>query len=629
MKGKQIKKKAYSRWLSLTLILSLLISLVGCGEAKPEKTKDASKLINHVEVMIPNPTAPEAMVGLQGNIALQYYIEARMYLEKLSMLNPEEIDRTELKSMVNDTIKAFENAEKMSSFLSTAVDLWMKTDDKREAPKVEVLQKADVTEKSSSLYPFILKAYAAEYSPSEMTAQAIVDAFDKAENGHKLKTLAELLGTDARHAMEELKIAQATLEGADAMAVAEQATTCIRVAKTLKTAGTVAGLVIAAAPVATGAAATMATGEMIATTGGIITSGANTVLEMTSTGATLYYGTDENKITNAADKIADNELVKDINTFVGLAGIGYNVKNVIEKVDSLMKQPGVLDVDELLSLTTNNAKETSDLFGLVSYGIENPDKMAPSLTSLTMELTREGMKIILKDTEIGTSPEQQKGLIEILQEADFTYEDAEAAVAHAVESIKKGGKATADAALGLPMVAVNNFLELNEWISPSSEFDLDAYIAEKTMFMESLASAHSRAASEKEGQNTEKPVDEGQSAEADNSKGEIPTKAEILGAYECKFSFGGNETIDDILINDGGEGKITIVNGELVVHATYDAATASARYTIQEEHEDGIYYEHIKIVFHKQGEGVMMKMTLTEVDNEDSEAVFSISGVKR
>lgn len=54
-------------------------------------------------------------------------------------------------------------------------------------------------------------------------------------------------------------------EGADAMAAAEQATNCIKMAKTLKTAGTLAGLVIAAAPADIIAIATMATGERIST----------------------------------------------------------------------------------------------------------------------------------------------------------------------------------------------------------------------------------------------------------------------------------------------------------------------------------------------------------------------------
>lgn len=621
-------RKAYAKWLSAALILSLLISLVGCGGATPEQSKEASNLINHVEIMIPNPTVPEAIVGLQGNIALQYYMTARMYLEKLSMINAEEIDRDELVSLLNDTITAFENAEKMSSFLSSAVDLWMKTDDKRDAPKVKVLHRADEAAKASWLDFFILKSYAAENSASEMTAWAIVNTFDKAQSGHKLRTLAELLGTDARHAMEHLKIAQATLEGADAMAVAEQATNCIKVAKGLKTAGTVAGLVIAAAPAVTGSLATMATGEMIATTGGIVMSGVNSTLEIASTGATLYYGTDENKITNVADAIADSKLIQSANTLVGLAGIGYNVKNMIEKVENLTKQPGVIDVDELLSLTTNNGKETSDLFGIVTYTVENPEVLKSNLVTFSTDLAEEGIKIILKDTEIGTSPEQQDAMKALLEDVGYSREDAEAAIANAVKIMGTVGKTETatetETAAEFSAEFVNNFLKKNEWITPSGEFDPDAYIADKQKFMESLASAHPAEEATNEEQNTGEATSEEQSTEEPSLTGEVPAKEEILGTYDCQTIFGAT----DMTISDAGAGKINFFpEGDDVMSATYDAATATALFSSQEEEEDGTYY--VKLIFRKQGGKIKLVMIITEVDEEGHKTSITIPGVKR
>lgn len=492
MKRTHNKKNFYSKWLSAALILSLLIPLAGCGLLGPGKAKGEDELINRVEVTIPNPTAPEAIVSLQGHIALQYYIEARMYLEKLSMINAEEIDSTELTELVNDTITAFENAEKMSVALSSSVDLWMEMGDKREAPRMEVLNTADMSAKASLYDPFALKACAADRSVSEMTAQAIVDAFDKAENGKKLKTLSELLGTDARHAMEQLKIAQATLEGEEAMEVAEKATKCIVVAKTLKTAGTVAGLVIAAAPAATGSIAAMATGEMLATGGGIVMSGVNSTLEIMSTGAALYCGTDENRLTQAADTVSDSDTVQTANTIVGLAGLGYNIKNVFEKLSS-MTDAGAVNMKELMSLTANNGKEASDFFGMVSYELSDTEPIAMRLEIFHPYYMKEGIRLILMDTEIGTSPEQQEAMKTLLEEAEFSEEEAEEAVNNAVKIIEEGGNTKEQdkaAETEFSQEEVDSFLKENEWIAPNGDFDIDGYIAEIQEFMENLAAAN-------------------------------------------------------------------------------------------------------------------------------------------
>ena len=571
MKKKHSPKNFYVRWLSALLILSLLISLGGCSGFATRKARGADKLINNVEVMIPNPTAPEAMVSLQGSIALQYYIEARMYLEKLSMVNAEEIDRAELTSLVNDTITAFENAEKMSEFLSSSVDLWMEMDDKRDAPKVKVLHKAEMTKKTSLLDLFTLNAYAADQSASEMTAQAIVDAFDKAENGKKLKTLAELLGTDARHAMEQLKIAQATLEGEDAMAVAEQATNCIMVAKTLKTAGTVAGLAIAAAPLTTSAIAAMSTGELIATGAGCIMGTVNTALEIGSTGATLYCGTDENFLTKGMDELSDSKAMKTANMFVSLAGVGYNIKNVIQNSDKLVDKAGrVDDLKSLLSspMSTNSGKEASDLFGIVSFSLEESDMSMGALMCINSEYVNEGLNIILKDTEIGTSSGQQEAMKAILKEAGFSNAASIAAVSNAMKLIKEGGNAAqqeSDSVTQITAELVDSFLAENELISPSGDFDLDGYIAEKQEFMESLTKAGNA-----------------EESTLKDPGGEIPTIEEVCGTYAFSgydyFLDRDDDNFGSYTFSVNSDGMLRFEDDEYPLDAPYDASTGMATF---------------------------------------------------
>ena len=491
----QPKKKKGGAGVLAALLAVLLLAGVLCfiwpGFLR-KKEADPASLVNRVQVTVPNPTGPEALVNLEGALALQYYIEARMYLEKLSTYDAGKLDGEEFKKLVDNTVTAFENAEKISDSLSKAVDFWMEADDVRDKPKIKVLQTAGTNKAGSLGDLFSVKAYAAEKSASELTAQEIVDAFDKAHNGQKIKTVAELLGTDAKHAYAQLKIAQATLEGIEANKIAEQATTCIRVAKTLKTAGTVAGLVVAAAPVATGAVATMATGELIATGGGIVMGAVNSGIEIVSTGATLYYGTDENRLTMKADEIADSKAMKTANLVVGLAGFGYNIKNIVTKANEMLDNASTMDdLHELFtSLSQNAGKEGTDLFGILSFGLGNLDPEEGTLMGIKMEPGANGLKISLSDTKTGTSESQKEAMKQVLQDAGYTSREAEKAVENAAEMMESGKKSseTADPGADLPADFVDSRLAANEAIAPGSPFiDLDEYIEQMEALMEELA----------------------------------------------------------------------------------------------------------------------------------------------
>ena len=54
------------------------------------------------------------MVNLQTSMAIQYYLEARMYLELLSQYDAKNADPEEIGRLVDLTVAAFENADKIS-----------------------------------------------------------------------------------------------------------------------------------------------------------------------------------------------------------------------------------------------------------------------------------------------------------------------------------------------------------------------------------------------------------------------------------------------------------------------------------------------------------------------------------
>ena len=494
------KRRGPVRFIALLLAVAILV----LGFVKPGfflKEKRAEMRINRVEVFIPNPTGPEAVVSLVGDLALAYYVEARLYLEKLSQYDTGKMDPEEFASLALNTVTAFENAEKISECLSDAVDLWMACDDVREAPTYKVIHEARNTSALSGL--FSMKAYAKGSSPSEDRAQAIIDAFDKGKNGQRIKAVADYLGTDTKHAYAELKMALAMKEGETYQEIAEKATTCIKVAKTLKTAGTVAGLVIAAAPVATGAVASMAAGEMLVTGTGVVVAAVNTGLEVTSTGAMLYHGTDENKVTQLADAVSDSKFMQTVNLVTGVASVGYNVKNVFDSLEKITKTGGgAKELGTLLNTLSSDGKTATDMFGLYSFGLSNLDKLpgpegaiadktAKSLVTMITHTGEGGMTVSISDTLIGTARDQTEAVNRLLDELDIPDKgtrDVLDAVVDTYKGIPSVIGVPTDPAEAAPPALVKKILQDKQFIAPDSgKAGLDKTTEAVGSFMKELA----------------------------------------------------------------------------------------------------------------------------------------------
>ena len=121
--------------------------------------------------------------------------------------------------------------------------------------------------------------------------------------------------------------------------------------------------------------------------------------------------------------------------------------------------------------------------------------------------------------------------------------------------------------------------------------------------------------------------------------GEVPTKAEILGIYDCKLTLTNEDEQVDFefpyVITDGGKGKIIITMIDAsdtpeerpAITCTYDAATGTALGSYYYEDEVLEIYEDYKIVFGKQSEKITMEWYFTSSwDGADSNSVM---GVKR
>ena len=492
------KRKLAVPIIAIVLVLAIAFTgLVAPGFLL--KGRRAESLINRVQVHIPNPTGPEAVVRLMGGVALQYYLEARLYLEKLSQYDESNVDEEEFGELIRNTLAALENAEKVSDCLSDAVDLWMECDDVREAATCTVVQRA---KGDAAPRLFALKAYAADFSPAEVKAQDIIDAFDKAKSGQKLQAVADRLNTDTKHAYAMLKMALAGDEKLSYDKIAEKADTCVKVAKTLKTAGTVAGVVIAAAPIATGAVATMAAGEMLATGAGVVVSTVNAGLEVTSTGAMLYHGTDDNQVTQIADAISDSKFMKTVNTISGVASLGYNAKNAIESLENIAKNGGgAKEIGTFLNTLVSDGT-TSDMFGIYSFGLSNLDLLpgpggalanegVKSLITTVTHTGEDGMTIDIADTLIGTGKSQIEAVDRLLDGLGISDLGVRGMLDSAV-GLYRGEETDdivpSDPADPAPPELVDRLLSENSYIAPDSgDVDLDALLESSKSFLGQLS----------------------------------------------------------------------------------------------------------------------------------------------
>jgi len=446
-----MKRQRAKRLFAFLLATLLTVSVfAGCG--------DKNDRIEKAQVHYPVPTDAEAVVDAASGLAVNYYLAGRAYLDAFLTYDVSALGEdtyAEYAALVDNAIKAFENADKVNAVLDEALDLY-ENEENGEGPKTQKLAAMP------SLFP---TAYAAEMGSKEW-AQSIMDEYAKAKPGYAIRHLASQLGTDAKHAYAQMKMAQDILMGAEYTTIADKANTAVKTATVLKTAGTAAGLVIAVATApASGAVATAVS------TGGITMSGINTVLEIGSTASILYTNGEDNEFSMACDK-TESQLAP-IGQIFAIAGIGASIKDLSSAGKDIWKNGyNALDAKAKEDLAMNT-------FGVISYGAGaiNDYVQSGSIMSGTFTKGKNGIEFTLMNTLTGTDPEQQKNVTEVLKNAEMP--DAE--IQNALSAAAEGGASTTSGESGkmstdtmTPEVS-QKIIEQTKPIM-EDDFDLDAYL---------------------------------------------------------------------------------------------------------------------------------------------------------
>lgn len=334
------------RIIAILLSLTLTIGMIGCGKKNDPQAGNNSNTdskenveisVSTSDVTFSKESKERVFVETEAKEAIDFYLVARMYLDKFLQYDIQNGNEEEYNKLLNETIVAFENVQ------VHADDLF------QDAEALEGLE-ADASYNSTdgtgkmgeayiapgieefSLNPFLYTVYAAEESEAVKWAKDITEKFDKAPVGKGIRTLAEQLGTDAQHAYAQLTQAQEILKGNAYENFAETANEAYKTAKVLKTAGTAAQLTLS---IMTAEPST--TFEAVMTCGGILVNGFNTILEVGSTGSVLVVGNDT-KVSQKFDDIED--ALAPIGSAIGLYSLSTNLAKGVELADDV---PAIAD----------------------------------------------------------------------------------------------------------------------------------------------------------------------------------------------------------------------------------------------------------------------------------------------
>ena len=372
------------KYVSLFLALIMIFTLASCGGKTEENTT----------VSLSAVAAERAAVEQAGAIATQQYIIARLKTEALIEYDIENGSIDELKAMTDDTLEAWRLCELVSVQATELADYAQSL---RSSASTQAATMSYTSSKSEVIGLFTV-AYAAEENSAVKWAKDLTTKYDAYPSGQKIKQLSENLGTDAKNAFAQLKMAQAILEGAaynnEADTIQKYENAAIATKTACKT-GLYIGGAIASGGTATG----------ILEAGGMVISGVDTIVDIASTGSTIILG-ENNKVTMAANDLKD--IVAPIASIAGGVNVfsGDSIKAGIKAGAEFSKQMGSLDklnyigesVLDLVSegkilggtITVGDDGETTVTMTEISTEGKTPDEVAKELKEAGLPVPEEG-----------------------------------------------------------------------------------------------------------------------------------------------------------------------------------------------------------------------------------------------
>ncbi len=432
-----------------SIFLATTMTFTALSACSLFKNKDDG--INRVTVILPEPTEEEEIVNITSAVTINSYLTARAYLDLILEYDTEnmtEAEAEEFVKLIDDATVMFENTELLSYEMSDAVDAWEESGAEREEAVIKELAISPM-----DVLSFSQNVYAAKKSPAEEWAQEVVDTFDNAQPGKGLRTLAEQMGTDAKYAYAQLKQAQAILEGAAYMDVADKAGQIVTGLKTLKAAGTAASFVIAvtAAPASVG----------LVETGGILCTGVSAVAQVGSLSSQFYYGTEDNYVSAKFDDLDDK--ASKLGTVFGFIGLSGAVTDIGKAGKSILSSGWSNLSDSAKTSFINNS------LGVVSLGSSEVTNYLDNGTILggAVKITDDGVEVTFMDTKTGKKDEDTERAKKMITELGLDKADVKTIME------EDDDQELSDT---LPEDVAKQIIEDNEPLTPDGGFDVEGFI---------------------------------------------------------------------------------------------------------------------------------------------------------
>lgn len=599
--------------LSVLLIASTLVS---CGKkdnnedtgkdsvttTDNEKTGEAGK-INSAVVTIEYPEGLRAVVEGEAAVAFQAYLVSRAYYEKLVSYDLDNFDANEYIELYKKADNTAKIAEKLAANLEKDCELLAEKENSGEVmaqpATMEIVASSFVESREAVLVrnlnkeiltgPLFVKAYAAEKSSAVKWAEDITNQFDKAPTGKKLKTLAEQMGTDVKHVKSMVDMAQDILTGDAYTDQAEFENLWYQRAYEIKAGASTAGFVVAVA-----ASGGVVAGPLVTaiSTGGVVCNGVGAVLDIGTAGTIVSTNGEGNDYTVAFEKTASQ--FAPVNAAFGFAGAAVNVKNI---ADIAKGKTTLVDGTQIVDdISKNQALWENSGQALVYMGSEIQN-YADSGAVLGGSFTRteEGWEITLKDTVLGTSPEEKKAVENVLTETGIS-ENVATQVAEELAGNADTGKEseneTGNAGGNIddsdtPSFPVDAYIEMWDGFNDEEHpFDADAYIELIEETIDEIE-GNSNDADDTDKEDDDEDVEEG-----------------VAGSYTMVLSSAnaGNDTVAaQVALYD--DNSMTVDFGLHKVVVNDDLSTSVDMNTIGEEvHLEGTY-EPATGTFTGQGTG--------------------------
>ena len=432
----------------ISILLATTMTFTALSACSLLKKKDDG--INRVTVILPEPSEEEEIVNVTAAITINSYITGRAYFDLILDYDIEDMGEKEAEEfvkLIDDATVMFENTDLLSTELIDAVDAWEESGGERDEAEIKELAISPLKALS-----FRQNVYAKEKSPAEEWAQSVVDTFDNAQPGRGIRTLAEQMGTDAKHAYVQLKQAQAILEGQAYTEVADKAGQIVTGLKTLKAAGTAASFVIAvsAAPASVG----------LIETGGILCTGVSAVAQVGSLGSQIICGTEDNYVSATFDKLDDG--ASKVGTVFGFLGLSGAVTDIGKTGKEILSNGWSSLSDSTKESFINNS------LGVVSLASSEITNYLDdgSIIGGAVKITDKGTEFTLMDTLTGKKNEDTERVKQLLSETGLSKSD-----------IKKIAEEEGldDLNDDIPADVAKQIIEDNEPLTPEGGFDVNGF----------------------------------------------------------------------------------------------------------------------------------------------------------